>query len=71
MHPPVHLIGKHQGRSVRQLNNLRQIERSYILAVLEQCGWKIQGAGNAAAQLGIKPSTLRWRMKKLGIERPG
>ena len=33
-------------------------------------GWKIKGDNNAASRLGLKPSTLRARMKKLGIERP-
>lgn len=50
---------------------LRDVEREHLLAVLRQCGWKINGAGNAADRLGLKPSTLRSRMKKLGIERPG
>jgi transcriptional regulator with GAF, ATPase, and Fis domain len=50
--------------------NLHKIEREHIVGVLRQCGWKIQGDGNAAQRLGLKPSTLRWKMKKLGIERP-
>ena len=41
-----------------------------ILTVLEQCHWKIKGDGNAADRLGLKPSTLRYRMKVLGIQRP-
>lgn len=50
---------------------LRDVEREHLLTVLQQCGWKINGAGNAADRLGLKPSTLRSRMKKLGIGRPG
>jgi PAS domain S-box-containing protein len=50
---------------------LQDIERSHIHAVLESCGWKVKGRGNAAEQLGLKESTLRSRMKKLGIKRPG
>jgi len=38
--------------------------------VLERCQWRISGAGNAAAALGMRPSTLRSRLKKLGVERP-
>ena len=49
---------------------LRDVERSHITAVLEECGWKVKGAGNAAERLGLKESTLRSRMKKLGIRRP-
>ena len=44
-------------------------ERAHILGVLEDCRWKLKGKGNAAERLGLKPSTLRFRMKKLGIER--
>jgi transcriptional regulator with GAF, ATPase, and Fis domain len=50
--------------------NLQEVERSHITGVLETCGWKVKGAGNAADRLGLKESTLRSRMKKLGIERP-
>ncbi len=49
---------------------LADVERAHIRAVLEACGWKIKGKGNAAERLGLKWSTLRDRMKKLGIVRP-
>jgi formate hydrogenlyase transcriptional activator len=49
---------------------LEDLERDHILAVLGQCGWKINGPGNAAEVLGRNPNTLRSRMKKLGISRP-
>jgi len=49
---------------------LAAIERRHIVSVLKQCGGKIKGPGNAAEQLGLKPSTLRSRMKKLGVLRP-
>jgi transcriptional regulator with GAF, ATPase, and Fis domain len=50
--------------------NLQDVEREHILAVLQSCGWKVKGKGKAAEQLGLKESTLRARMKKLGIRRP-
>lgn len=50
--------------------NLQSVERSHILSVLEQTGWKIQGDDGAAAMLGINPSTLRFKMKRLHIQRP-
>jgi transcriptional regulator with GAF, ATPase, and Fis domain len=50
-------------------DSLADIDREHIVAVLDDCGWKIKGAGNAAERLGLKPSTLRFRMKKLGIQR--
>jgi formate hydrogenlyase transcriptional activator len=49
---------------------LDEIEREHILRILERCDWRINGEGNAAAVLGLEPSTLRSRMKKLGIRRP-
>src|SRR5262249_62146312 len=48
---------------------LEEIERAHILAVLEACQWRIKGAGQAAERLGLHPSTLYSRMRKLGIER--
>ena len=48
---------------------LQDVERRHILAVLRRCGWRINGAGNAADQLGLHPNTLRFRMKKLGVSR--
>jgi formate hydrogenlyase transcriptional activator len=49
--------------------NLEGLERANIIRALEESGWKVKGEGNAASRLGINPSTLRSRMKKLGIER--
>jgi len=50
--------------------SLEQVARQHVLEVLERCGWRIEGADGAAASLGLSPSTLRSRMKKLAIERP-
>ena len=55
---------------LRRAGSLHDVERMHILAVLEKCGWRIKGAGNAADHLGLHPSTLRFRMKKLAIKRP-
>ena len=49
--------------------DLRSAEKAHILAVLDNVSWKISGADGAADQLGLPPSTLRSRMKKLGIAR--
>jgi transcriptional regulator with GAF, ATPase, and Fis domain len=48
----------------------QDIDRASILAALQACRWKIKGTDNAAERLGLKPSTLRYRMKTLGIQRP-
>jgi PAS domain S-box-containing protein len=50
-------------------SSLREVERNHILRVLEQAHWVIEGNRGASALLGIRPSTLRSRMKKLGIAR--
>src|SRR5262245_11896976 len=49
---------------------LAQAERTHILRVCEACDWRIKGPGAAAKRLGLNPSTLYFRMKKLGIRRP-
>ena len=46
-------------------------DRAELLRVLQDCGWRIRGERGAAARLGLKPTTLEARMKKLGITRPG
>ena len=48
---------------------LVDVERAHILRVLNYKGWRIEGTRGAAATLGLKPSTLRTRMQKLGIRR--
>ncbi|HKN00820.1 MAG TPA: sigma 54-interacting transcriptional regulator [Candidatus Binataceae bacterium] len=48
---------------------LAEIERGHILAVLKRTNWRIDGPGGAARALNLNPSTLRSRMKKLGIQR--
>lgn len=48
---------------------LAAAERDHILAVLKETDWVLAGENGAAARLGMNRSTLRFRMKKLGIER--
>ena len=50
-------------------DSLVSVERAHIEGVLRECGWRINGFGNAAERLGLHPNTLRFRMKKLGIVR--
>ena len=51
-------------------DEMRRRERDNLLAALKQTKWKVSGDGGAAQLLGIKPTTLASRMKKMGIERP-
>ena len=54
----------------RTSETLASAERSHILQTLERCGWRIRGPEGAAAILGMKPTTLEYRIKKLGLMRP-
>jgi formate hydrogenlyase transcriptional activator len=61
------------GRSIvasESTDDLDAVQRAHIEAILERCGWRINGTGNAAERLGIHPNTLRFRMKKLGVQTP-
>lgn len=49
--------------------SLIEVERAHITAVLERCGWRIEGVRGGARALGLKPSTLRSLMQRLGIGR--
>lgn len=51
------------------LQKLDDVEREHILSVLEQTNWKVSGEKGAAKILGLNPTTLEARMKKMGIER--
>ena len=48
---------------------LEELERQHIVSTLKATGWRISGANGAAEILGINPSTLRFRIKKLNIQR--
>ena len=50
---------------------LAEAERNHIVATLADTQWVISGAQGAAVRLGMNRSTLQFRMKKLGIVRPG
>jgi transcriptional regulator with GAF, ATPase, and Fis domain len=53
------------------IDTLENIERSHIVRALGETNWVIHGKKGAAEILGINPSTLRSRMEKLGIKKPG
>jgi len=48
---------------------MRGLERANTLAALEAADWKVSGAGGAAELLGMRPTTLASRIKKLGLSR--
>jgi formate hydrogenlyase transcriptional activator len=60
-----------QQPSARQATEtLEESDRRHILAALERSNWVIGGPNGAASRLGLKRSTLQFRMRKLGISRP-
>jgi formate hydrogenlyase transcriptional activator len=52
------------------VETLEENDRRHILAALHASGWVLAGPDGAAARLGMKRSTLQFRMRKLRIERP-
>jgi len=56
--------------SIAANGTLEEAERKHILAILEETNWVLAGTNGAAARLGMKRSTLQFRMRKLGITRP-
>jgi formate hydrogenlyase transcriptional activator len=48
---------------------LEELERAHIKRVLEETRWQIEGERGAARVLGLNPSTLRGRLRKLGIRK--
>jgi len=46
-----------------------EVERNYLLCIMEMVGWRVRGEGGAAQIMRLKPTTLESRMQKLGISR--
>ncbi len=62
-------VGPHDASYIRYQTEVALKEQ--IMSALSRTGWRVEGSHGAAAILGVNPSTLRTRMKKLGIVRPG
>ena len=52
------------------LKSLQEIETDHIIRVLDETSWRIDGPKGAAVILDMNTSTLRSRLRKLGIEKP-
>ncbi len=71
--PKLHLVDelKKPNKALTPANrSLADVEREYILQVLEQTHWKVSGNNSASEILGLDRSTLRARMRKLDIRKP-
>jgi formate hydrogenlyase transcriptional activator len=64
--PALHSMGE---LDESENTGLHFVQREHILRVLNATHWVIEGSSGAALKLGMKPATLRHRMKKLGITR--
>jgi transcriptional regulator with GAF, ATPase, and Fis domain len=53
----------------RNLRPLDEVDREYLHNVLQSTHWRVRGQSGAAEVLGLKPTTLEARMKRLGIHR--
>jgi DNA-binding NtrC family response regulator len=55
-------------QTAARMKTIDENERDYIIAVLKNCNGRIRGAGGAAAVMGLPPTTLHSKMKRLGIK---
>jgi formate hydrogenlyase transcriptional activator len=70
---PIAALNARRNGTIRpnDVRTLEDAERRHIIGALEGTNWVVGGASGAAARLGMKRSTLQFRMSKLGIVRPG
>jgi transcriptional regulator with GAF, ATPase, and Fis domain len=66
---PTSIIDENVAQQVPHTGTLEEVERAYINKVLVGTSWKIEGPNGAAKILGLNPSTLRGRMRKLNIKK--
>jgi chemotaxis protein methyltransferase CheR len=71
--PKLHLVDElkkpHWDLTTTQ-KTMEEVERDHLVRVLEQTNWKVSGKNGAAEILGLNRSTLRARIRKLGIHQP-
>ncbi|MEE9257049.1 MAG: sigma 54-interacting transcriptional regulator [bacterium] len=68
--PAAPAAGEGEAPGILTEAEMQSRERENTRAALERSGWKIYGAGGAAELLDVKPTTLAYRMKALGLKRP-
>jgi DNA-binding NtrC family response regulator len=62
-------LPQNSATTARRSIRLADVEKDHIKGVLDSTRWRVRGAGGAAEQLGLKPTTLETRMAKLGLAR--
>jgi PAS domain S-box-containing protein len=73
--PSLQLVDKLKASDTKDIDvsedlTLEAAERNHITRVLKKCKWKVEGENGASAILGLHPSTLRNRMRRLNLSRP-
>ncbi len=71
IHLPLRRLKDVSARSTNEINvkTIEENEREHIIKVLRDCNWRVAGGKGAAKFLGIPPSTLTSKLKRLGIEK--
>jgi formate hydrogenlyase transcriptional activator len=69
LHAPLAELARSPEKESSGAVTLEDAERDHIRKILESTKWVVSGPNGAAARLGIKRSTLYFRMQKLGISR--
>ena len=67
---PAVAVGSGEADEVLAEPEFRELERRNLLNALRRCDYRIAGSRGAAKLLGLSPSTLTYRMKQLGLDRP-
>ena len=67
---PIEWLSQPNGKAgAAKTQTLEEMEHQHIVDILDQTNWRVSGEKGAAKILGLNPTTLEARMKKLGIER--
>jgi formate hydrogenlyase transcriptional activator len=68
--PPLSELQHRFAPPVSRLGTLAEEERDHIMKALAEANWVLGGPGGAAERLGLKRTTLFYKMRRLGISRP-
>ena len=65
----IELPGINSEKISSEIKGMEDVERDHISYILNMTNWRIRGKSGAAEVLGLKPTTLESRIKRLGIKR--
>ncbi len=70
LRPPLQELKSTVKNSAAKIRTLAEAERDFIQEALRTTDWVVGGDNGAAARLGVKRTTLLYKMRRLGILRP-